>query len=69
MEEEPVVCMPGSHAIVLMLLAEHQPGTVCISGITASPEPYSTKIDSAPWLEDFTRSPRDKAQPSQRAAC
>lgn len=55
-----------SHAIVSMLLAEH---TVCIGGTAAPPEPYPTKIDSAPWLEDFTRSPGDKAQPSQRAAC
>lgn len=69
MEGEPVVCMPCSHAIVLLLLAGHQLGTASISGIAASPEPYPTKIDSAPWLEYFTRSPRDKAQPTQGAAC
>lgn len=31
------------------------------------PDPYPTRIDSAPWLEDFVRFPQDKAQLSQLA--
>lgn len=52
-----------------MLLAEHQTGTAYISGIATSPEPYPTETGSVPWLEDFTKSPQDKTQTLQRAAC